>query len=90
MAQKNQSLETLRIARNIRLIRDLRNYDQRYVASCLNIGRSTLSTWETGITPVTIENLVRLAEVYNLDNYRRIIDLDPEYVLTVINIPKHS
>lgn len=73
-----RSEERMRIARNIRLIRELRNFDQRYVASEMEIGRSTISTWENGITEVRIENLIRLAEIFGLDNYRQIIDFDPE------------
>ena len=70
--------ERIRIARNIKLIRELRNYDQRYVAAALKVGRSTLSTWENGITEVRIENLIRLAEVFGLEDYRQIIDFDPD------------
>lgn len=73
-----QSEERLRIARNIRLIRELRNFDQRYVASELEVARSTLSTWENGLTEVTIGNLIKLAKVLQLDNYRQIIDFDPD------------
>ena len=68
----------MRIARNIKLIRELRNFDQRYVASELEVGRSTLSTWENGLTEVKIESLMRLAEILGLDNYRQIIDFDPD------------
>jgi transcriptional regulator with XRE-family HTH domain len=70
--------ERFRIARNIKLIRELRNYDQRYVASALCVGRSTLSTWENGVTEVKIENLIRLAQVLGLQDYRQIIDFDPD------------
>lgn len=70
--------ERLRIARNIKLIRELRNYNQRYVAAEMGIGRSTLSTWENGLTELKIETLQRLAEVFGLNNYREIIDFDPE------------
>ena len=73
-----RSEERMRIARNIRLIRELRNYDQRYVASEMEVGRSTISTWENGVTEVRIENLIRLAEIFGLDNYRQIIDFDPD------------
>ncbi len=73
-----QNEERIRIARNIRLIRELRNYDQRYVASELQVGRSTLSTWENGLTEVRIESLIKLAEILGLDNYRQIIDFDPD------------
>jgi transcriptional regulator with XRE-family HTH domain len=70
--------ERLRIARNIKLIRELRNYNQRYVASELGIGRSTLSTWENGLTELNIDKLMQLALVFGLTNYREIIDFDPE------------
>ncbi|MDB5211463.1 MAG: helix-turn-helix protein [Sediminibacterium sp.] len=73
-----RSEERMRIARNIRLIRELRNFDQRYVASELGIARTTLSTWENGLTEVKIANLIKLAEVFGLDNYRQIIDFDPD------------
>jgi len=77
-----RSEEKMRIARNIRLIRELRNFDQRYVASELEVGRSTLSTWENGLTEVKIESLIRLAEILGLDNYRQIIDFDPDALFT--------
>lgn len=73
-----RSQERIRIARNIKLIRELRNFDQRYVAAELQVGRSTLSTWENGLTEVKIEKLIRLAEILGLDNYRQIIDFEPE------------
>ena len=73
-----RSEERMRIARNIRLIRELRNYDQRYVASEMEVGRSTISTWENGVTEVKIESLIRLAEIFGLENYRQIIDFDPD------------
>ena len=73
-----RSEERMRIARNIRLIRELRNFDQRYVASELEVGRSTLSTWENGLTEVKIETLIKLAVILKLENYRQIIDFDPD------------
>lgn len=73
-----RSEERMRIARNIRLIRELRNYDQRYVASALQVGRSTLSTWENGLSEVKIETLIRLAAILGLEDYRQIIDFDPD------------
>ena len=73
-----QNPERIRIARNIKLIRELRNFDQRYVAAALQVGRSTLSTWENGLTEVKIEKLIRLAEILGLDNYRQIIDFEPD------------
>ncbi len=81
-----RSEERMRIARNIRLIRELRNYDQRYVASALQVGRSTLSTWENGLSEVKIETLIRLAEVLGLEDYRQIIDFDPDALFKKNNI----
>lgn len=75
-----RSEERMRIARNIRLIRELRNYDQRYVAKELKLGRSTLSNWENGICEVKIESLMRLTEIFGLENYRQIIDFDPDLI----------
>ena len=72
------SSERIRIARNIKLIREIRNFDQQYIASALKVGRSTISTWENGITEVKIETLIKLAEILELDNYRQIIDFDPD------------
>lgn len=78
-----RSEERMRIARNIRLIRELRNYDQRYVASEMEVGRSTLSSWENGISEVRIENLIRLAKIFGLENYRQIIDFDPDSLFKI-------
>ncbi len=72
----------MRIARNIKLIRELRNFDQRYIASELSVARSTISTWENGISEVRIETLVKLAEIFRLDDYRQIIDFDPDALFT--------
>jgi transcriptional regulator with XRE-family HTH domain len=80
MYKRNE--ERMRIARNIKVLRELRNYDQRYVASELEMGRSTLSTWENGITEVKIENLIKLAKILGLDNYRQIIDFNPEAIFS--------
>ncbi len=77
-----RSEERMRIARNMRLLRELRNFDQRYVASELEVGRSTLSTWENGLTEVKIESLIKLAEILGLANYRQIIDFDPEAIFS--------
>jgi transcriptional regulator with XRE-family HTH domain len=68
----------MRIARNIRLIRELKNYDQRHVAVSMCVGRSTVSSWENGLTEMRIDTLIRLAEVLGLHDYRQIIDFDPE------------
>jgi transcriptional regulator with XRE-family HTH domain len=77
--------ELRRIGRNICQFRTLRNYTQKYVAKQLNISRSTLSTWENGTTPVSIERLIKLAEVFGVDNYRQLIDFDPNTIFNPIN-----
>lgn len=75
------SAERKRIARNIKHIRELCNYNQRYVAGALGISRSTLSTWENGLSEVSIENLMRLAKIFALADYRDIINFDPDRFL---------
>ncbi len=82
--------ERIRIARNIKLIREIRNFDQRYVASALQIGRSTLSTWENGLTEVKIETLIKLAAILKLEDYRQIIDFDPDTLFTRKEIGKEA
>ncbi len=72
------SKERIRIARNIRLIRELRNYSQRYVASAAGIGRSTLSTWENGLSDLNVDKLMRLAQILGLQHYQEILDFDPD------------
>ena len=49
-----------------------------FSASELEVGRSTLSTWENGLTEVKIETLIKLAVILKLENYRQIIDFDPD------------
>ncbi|HVZ26221.1 MAG TPA: helix-turn-helix transcriptional regulator [Sediminibacterium sp.] len=73
--------ERMRIARNLRMIRELRNFSQQYVAASLQIGRSTLSSWENGMTDLHIEQLVALARIYHLHSYRQILDFDPAILL---------
>lgn len=75
-----RSKERMRIARNVRLIRELRDYDQRYVAAQLSVARSTLSNWENGIAELRIETLIRLAEIFGLADYRQILDFDPDTI----------
>jgi DNA-binding transcriptional regulator YiaG len=75
--KREKGSERMRIARNLRMIRELRNFSQQYVASVLHIGRSTLSAWENGMTDLSIEQLMALAVVYRLKDYRQIIDFDP-------------
>lgn len=70
--------ERIRIARNIKLIREIRNFDQQYVATALQVGRSTISTWENGLTEVKIETLIKLAAILGLEDYRQIIDFNPD------------
>lgn len=70
-----------RIARNIKVIRLLRNYTQDYVAGQLNMARTTVCAFEMGTFAVKHHNLVKLAEVFELPSAQAIIDLDPDKLL---------
>lgn len=57
----------LQIARNIRLLRELHDYTQQYVADALDISQNTYSMIEKGETKLTVDRLGKLAELYQID-----------------------
>ena len=53
---------------SLRLIhlRKVNGYTQSEVAELLNVSRSTLSKYEKGLLMPNIENLIKLADLYNV------------------------
>lgn len=49
---------------NIKLARIKAGYTQQEVADILKVAKNTVSRWETGDRALTVENLVKLAELY--------------------------
>lgn len=47
-------------------LRKVNGYTQWDVAEILNISRSTLSKYEKGILEPNLENLIKLADLYNV------------------------
>lgn len=48
---------------NIKTLREKKGISQKELAAALNVGQSTVSTWETGEGTPTHKNLIKLAAV---------------------------
>ena len=57
----------MNIGNNIKQIRELRNFTQKYVADEIEVSQSTYSRIEKGTTPIKIDTLQRVAEVLEVD-----------------------
>ena len=56
-----------RITDNIRALRESRNYSQEYMAGRLYISQNTYSKLELGYTALTLERVILIAGVLNVD-----------------------
>lgn len=54
------------LSAKLKELRTKNNYTQTDIANYLNISRQSVSKWESGITTPDLENLVLLAELYNV------------------------
>lgn len=52
---------------NIRAIRESRGYTQEYMAEMLDICQSTYANLESGKTPLTINRLLRISDILEID-----------------------
>jgi transcriptional regulator with XRE-family HTH domain len=64
------------VAGNIRAYRLIRNYSQEYLALKLDISQNAYSKIELGHTRVTIERLIRIAQILEV-NISALIELTP-------------
>ncbi|MFC0514007.1 helix-turn-helix domain-containing protein [Mucilaginibacter angelicae] len=55
------------ITDNIRKLRESRNYSQEYMAGRLYISQNTYSKLELGYTALTLERLILIAGILNVD-----------------------
>lgn len=55
-----------RCALKLKLLRELHNYTQAFVAKSLNISQNAYSMIENGATNITLEKLEKLAEMYKI------------------------
>lgn len=51
---------------NVRALREDRDLRQREVAEVLNVSQNTYSQYENGVIELTAENLVKLADFYDV------------------------
>lgn len=77
---------TQKIGSKLKIIRELNNYTQEYVANMLDISSSTYALMEKGQTPVTIQRMEKLGELYNMS----INDLLQLSEQTIIHHIEHS
>jgi transcriptional regulator with XRE-family HTH domain len=74
------------LASKVRLLREVHNYTQEYVADVLEISQNTYSLIEKGETKLTIDRLEKLAQLYNM----KLIDLIQLSEQTFIHTITHS
>jgi len=60
-------LKTKTIVSNIRKIREFRNYTQDYLAAKLRISQNAYSKIELGYSSITLNRLVQIAEILEVD-----------------------
>lgn len=53
-------------AKRLRYLRNLNNKTQQQLADYLNVGKSTISNYETGYSSPDIETLKKLSEIFNV------------------------
>jgi transcriptional regulator with XRE-family HTH domain len=77
-------LKIKNVARNIRKIREYRNYTQEYLAAKLRISQNAYSKIELGHTKITIDRLFRIADILEVDPMI-ILDIDNSEFLSTFN-----
>lgn len=55
------------VAKNLKILRELHDYTQEYVADYMGVSQNTYSMLERGETRITIDRLEALATLYNMD-----------------------
>jgi transcriptional regulator with XRE-family HTH domain len=60
-------LKTKQIVSNIRKIREFRNYTQDYLAAKLQISQNAYSKIELGYSSVTLNRLIEITEILEVD-----------------------
>ena len=62
------TVKAKRVARNIRSVREYRNYTQEYVAGQIGISQNAYSKLELGFHKLSLERLFQIAEVLEVDS----------------------
>jgi transcriptional regulator with XRE-family HTH domain len=59
--------ENIYLGKNIRYLRKKKNIKQEELANALNVPRTTLSCWETGVRTPKIEKIIDIANYFETD-----------------------
>ena len=59
-------LDTRKVARKLRDLRESNNLTQSQVAEALYVSRQAVSSWEIGNTMPSIESCIMLLDIYNV------------------------
>lgn len=81
-----------KFARKLKILREINNYTQEYVAGVLDISQNAYSLIEKGTTKVTLDRIEVLAELFNVTPSELITINDNFYakVLSSEEKPAHS
>ncbi|PST85120.1 XRE family transcriptional regulator [Pedobacter yulinensis] len=71
------------VARNIRKIREFRNYTQDYLAAKLDISQNAYSKVELGYSKLTLERLFHIAQILEVDIIQ-LISADDSEIIQII------
>ena len=77
---------TKKLSHKLKVLREVNDFTQEYVASILDISQNTYSLIEKGETKLTIDRLEKLARLYNMD----LVDLLQLNEQTYIGTITHS
>lgn len=56
----------MKFMENLKLLRTVKGKDQKEVATALNVSPKTISHWETGYTEPSINQLIQLADFFEV------------------------
>ena len=73
MNKKSENPLRYEISVKIRQAREKSNYTQEYVANLLNISQNAYSKIELGVTRLSVERLLQIAEVLQCDPWDLVI-----------------
>ena len=85
-------LKTKQIVSNIRKIREFRNYTQDYLAAKLQISQNAYSKIELGYSSITINRLIEIAELLEVELVDMICSEGEEIIMLKLSnkVLKHS
>jgi len=73
------------LSSKLRILREVHDYTQEYVAGVLDVSQNTYSLIEKGDTKITIDRLAKLAALYNMELADLITLNEQTYINTITN-----